>query len=297
MLKFAVLGAGAGGQSIAAILASKGYSVRLFDKDSAKIARLKELGTIVVTGKIEAEGAPELITDTLEEAVKDVDIIMVATTTDAHAELARACAPYLRDGEIFFLTPGHCGGALEVAGILRGENGCGKDVLIAEAGDLLYACRCYEIGKPFQSGLKAAVMVSALPASDTDKVMEVMGPIFPMLRKAENVLETGFEGGGAMLHPIPTIMNVNKTDLGQPYDYYMEGITPHIARLIEGADRERMAVRRALGLEAVSEADSIAEMYKLEPKDNLYDLIQTVDPYRGLKNPTTLEHRFLVEDT
>lgn len=29
-----------------------------------------------------------------------------------------------------------------------------------------------------------------------------------------------------MLHPIPSLMNINKMDLGESYDYYMEGITP-----------------------------------------------------------------------
>ena len=297
MLKFAVLGAGAGGQTMSAILSSQGYSVRLYDIDKAKIARLKELGVIVSTGMIEAEGSPDLITDVLEEAVDGVDVIMVVSTTDAHAQIAQACKPYLHDGELFILTPGHCGGALEVAGILRGKNGCGKDILIAETGDLLYACRCYEIGRPFQSGIKSSVKISALPASDTDKVMEVLGPVFPVLRPVSSVLETGFEGGGAMLHPLPTVMNINKMDLGEPYDYYMEGITPHVARLIEECDKERVAVCKALGLDVLPEAESLVRMYKLEPKDDLYSLIQSIEPYKGLKNPTTTTHRFLVEDT
>ena len=28
-----------------------------------------------------------------------------------------------------------------------------------------------------------------------------------------------------------------------------------------------------------------------------YDLIQHIEPYRGLRNPTTVKHRFIVEDT
>jgi opine dehydrogenase len=297
MLRFAVLGAGAGGQSMAAILSEQGYPVKLYDIDREKIAALKSMKTITVSGKIEACGTPDLITDQLEEAVTDVDIIMVVTTTDAHAQLARDCAPYLHDGELFILTPGHCGGALEVAGILRGENGCGKDILIAETGDLLYACRCYEVGKPLHTGLKSSVKLSAFPASDTSRVMDVLGPVFPMLRAVDSVLETGFEGGGAMLHPLPTVMNINKMDLGEPYDYYMEGITPHVAEIIEACDKERVAVCKALGLDVLPEAEALVKMYKLEPKDSFYDLIQSIEPYKGLKNPTSTKHRFLVEDT
>ena len=37
MLKFAIIGAGAGGQSMAAILTSKGYIAKLYDIDKEKI--------------------------------------------------------------------------------------------------------------------------------------------------------------------------------------------------------------------------------------------------------------------
>ena len=156
-LKFAVIGAGAGGQTMAAYLASQNYYVTLYDHDKAKIARLNELGRIVVTGKFECEGFPQVCTTVIDEAVKDVDVIMVCTTTDAHKEIADLCAPYLHDGSIFMLNPGHVGGALEVSHIIRDVHGCKADIIIAESGDLMYACRSYEIGQTFQSGIKAGV--------------------------------------------------------------------------------------------------------------------------------------------
>lgn len=297
MLNFAVIGAGAGGQSMAAILTSKGYGVRLYDIDRDKIRRLQELKTIKVTGVIECEATPEVITDDMEEAMAGVDVVMVVSTTDAHRSIANACKPYLKNGQIIMLNPGHCGGALEVANILRGENGCGKDIIIAEAGDLMYGCRSYEVGNILHTGLKVNVPVATLPAGDIDRLLSVLGPIFPCLKPADSVLETGFEGAGAMLHPIPSLMNVNKMDLGQSYDYYMEGITPHIAAIIEACDKERVAVCRALGVEALPLGDMLVKTYKLEPKEALYDLIQSIDSYRALRNPTNTRHRFIVEDT
>ena len=154
MLKFAIIGAGAGGQSMAAILTSKGYIAKLYDIDKEKIHRLQELKTIKVTGVIACEAAPAVITDRIDEVMDDVDVIMVVSTTDAHRSIAYACKPYLKDGQIVMLNPGHCGGALEIANILRGEDGCGKDLIIAEAGDLMYGCRSYEVGNILHTGLK-----------------------------------------------------------------------------------------------------------------------------------------------
>ena len=297
MLKFAIIGAGAGGQSMAAILTSKGYSAKLYDIDKEKIRRLQELKTIKVTGVIQCEAKPAVITDSIEEVMTDVDVVMIVSTTDAHGSIATQIKPYLKDGQIVMLNPGHCGGALEIAHVLRGENGCGKDLIIAEAGDLMYGCRSYEIGNILHTGLKVHVPVATLPAGDVTKLLEVLGPIFPCLKPAANVLETGFEGAGAMLHPIPSLMNVNKMDLGESYDYYMEGITPHIADIISACDKERVAVCRALGVDALDLISMLTKTYKLEKKDNLYDLIQSIESYKALRNPTNTKHRFIVEDT
>ena len=297
MLKFAIIGAGAGGQSMAAILTDKGYTTRLYDIDKEKIHRLQELDTIKVTGVIECEAKPAVITDSIEEVMTYEDVVMIVSTTDAHGSIAAQIKPYLKDGQIVMLNPGHCGGALEIANVLRGENGCGKELIIAEAGDLMYGCRSYEIGNILHTGLKVHVPVATLPAGDVTKLLEVLGPIFPCLNPAANVLETGFEGAGAMLHPIPSLMNINKMDLGESYDYYMEGITPHIADIITACDKERVAVCRALGVDALDLISMLTKTYKLEKKDNLYDLIQSIDSYRALRNPTTTKHRFIVEDT
>lgn len=297
MLKFAIIGAGAGGQSMAAILTSQGHSAKLYDIDTEKIRKLQTLKAIKVTGVIECEAMPDVITDSVEEVMTDVDVVMIVSTTDAHGSIARAIKPWLKDGQIVMLNPGHCGGALEIANILRGKDGCGKDLIIAEAGDLMYGCRSYEVGNILHTGLKVHVPVATLPAGDIDRLMEVLGPIFPCLAPVSDVLETGFEGAGAMLHPIPSLMNVNKMDLGESYDYYMEGITPHIAEIITLCDRERVAVCHALGVEALDLISMLTKTYKLEKKDNLYDLIQSIESYRALRNPTNTKHRFIVEDT
>ena len=158
---------------------------------------------------------------------------MVVSTADAHRSIANSCKPCLRDGQIIMLNPGYCGGALEVSKILR-EDG-GRDLVIAEAGGLMYGGRSYETGTVLHTGLKVHVPVATLPAGDIGRLMDVPGPVFPCLKPVASVPETGFEGAGAMLHPIPSLMNVNKMDLGESYDYYMEGITPHIAETATGS--------------------------------------------------------------
>ena len=84
-------------------------------------------------------------------------------------------------------------------------------------------------------------------------------------------------------------------DRAQDYDYYIDGITPSIARLVSACDCERLAVCRALGLEVSSLVVSLQKTYGLEQTE-LYDLLQHNAAYRGLKSPMNLEHRFIIED-
>ena len=232
MLKFAIIGAGAGGQSMAAILTSKGYIAKLYDIDKEKIHRLQELKTIKVTGVIACEAAPAVITDRIDEVMDDVDVIMVVSTTDAHRSIAYACKPYLKDGQIVMLNPGHCGGALEIANILRGEDGCGKDLIIAEAGDLMYGCRSYEVGNILHTGLKVHVPVATLPASDIDRLMKVLGPIFPCLQPAANVLETSLNNSNPISHGPLALFNITRMENGEDFLLFGTGVTPRVARFM-----------------------------------------------------------------
>ena len=68
-LRFAVIGAGCGGQSLAAVLAGQGCRVALMDRDRAVVQALRERGRITLTGKLRLEAAPALITEDAEEAI------------------------------------------------------------------------------------------------------------------------------------------------------------------------------------------------------------------------------------
>jgi len=65
---------------------------------------------------------------------------MVVVPASGHRDIARSCALHLRDGQIIILNPGRTGGALEFHQILNRE-GCTADVIMAEAGTLVFASR------------------------------------------------------------------------------------------------------------------------------------------------------------
>ena len=294
-LKFAVIGAGCGGQSMAAVLTSQNCSVKLMDRDEELVEELNRIGQIKLTGKIELTASPELITTDAVQAIEGADVIMVVTTADGHEEVARSIAAAIQPQQIVVLNPGMFCGSLAFKTALK-KYGCPHDILVAETADLMYACRKVCVGTVFHSGLKKKMALAAVPSGEAARVIELLKPYFPILTPAQDILHTTLTNVGAVLHCVPMVMNVNRMDAGQSFDYYMEGITPSIAKMAEAVDRERVALAKALGIEIVTAAQSVKNSYGVEG-NTLYEVIQANQAYVGIKSPTSLSHRFCAEDT
>ena len=294
-MRFSVIGVGASGTLMSIILKSNGHTVHAMDIDKEKVAALKALPEWKATGKTEASAKPDLVTDDTVECIEGTDYIMVCTTTDAHADVAAAIAKAVKPEQTVILNPGHVGGVLNFRTALTAA-GCKKLPRICEAADMMFACRTMEIGHTFHSGVKSRILLASIPASNAAVVAEELKDVFPCYVPAESVLVTGLSGGSGMLHSIPCTLNMNKIELKQPFDYYIEGLTPGICRVIEAADAERIAVCDAIGVKVEPLLPHLKAVYKLEP-DNLYDAIQSCTPYKGIKSPMNTNHRFMQEDT
>lgn len=293
-MTFAIIGAGAGGTLMTVHLKSLGHVVQLMDRRADLIDAIQKNG-VKATGKTEGQAKPDLVTTDLSRCLAGADVVMVCTTGDAHGEIAAQAAPHLRDGQVVVLAPGQLGGVLVFRNALA-QAGCRAEILLGETSDFLFACRTVEPGHSFQSGVKSRVYLATAPSKTAQRIIDIIGESFGNLVPAQSILHTSLNGGGALLHSIPCMMNMNKIELGQNFDYYMEGLTPGVCRLIEAADRERLALCAALGIESPSLLEDLKEMYGLAP-DNLYEAIQSCQPYAGIKSPADTGHRFVMEDT
>ncbi|NPV70441.1 MAG: NAD(P)-binding domain-containing protein [Firmicutes bacterium] len=295
-MNVAILGAGHGGTAMAAHLMLNGHSVRLYDKYPDVLRPIREAGFIRVTGVIgEGEYRPDLVSDSLEDAVTGAEAVMVVTPAFAHGEIAENVAPHLEDDQVIVLHPGRTGGALEFRRIIR-EMGCARRVYVAEAGTLLYACRKMGPTEVRVMGVKQKVRLAALPSTDTAHVLGVIGRLFPQFAGARNVLETSLMNIGAVFHPAPTLLNMGRIEetLGD-FLYYHQGITRGVARIVERVDGERVDVARALGVEVVPAREWLAEAYGVGG-DTLYERIQNNAAYSGVKAPGNMNVRYITED-
>lgn len=291
---FAVVGAGNGGQSLAAHLALLGFRATLWDIEPEKVRALRERGRIRLSGAVEGEADIALVTGDLGEALARADVVMVVLPTVYHGSMAAAMAPHLRDGQIVVLNPGATGGALEVRTVLR-QSGGPAAVVVAETDTLLYACRSPRAGEAIIHGIKSRVDVGALPAGAAPRVAALLNAAFPQFAPVASVLHTSLTNMNAMMHPAPTLLNAGRIESGSPFEYYRAGVTPSVARVVEAVDGERLALAAALGVRVPSLLEWYRAGYGVAGR-TLHEAVQQVRGYDGIQGPANLHTRYLFED-
>lgn len=290
----AVIGAGNGGQAMAAHLSSMGHRVRIYNRDTRKLAVLVKTKKITLTGALQLEGEVETVSDNLEAVVKGADLIMVATTATAHRELAEHLSPFLEEGQMIVLNPGRTCGALEFRNVLY-EKGLKERVYVAEAQTLVYACRKVSEGIVNVIGVKDRVLVAAYPSSDAEHVMEVLKPLYPCFYPASNVLQTSFENIGAIFHPCVVLFNEASIERGEKFYFYRD-MTEGLARMIEKADKERLAVAEAYGINPISAFEWVSYAYNGVEGNSLCERMQNNPAYYEILAPKSIYCRQITED-
>ncbi|NMC52823.1 MAG: NAD(P)-binding domain-containing protein [Chloroflexi bacterium] len=294
---FTVIGAGHGGKAMAAHLALMEFPTTLYNRTPDHIAAIKELGGI----DLECEGGPHgfgklaCVTSNLAEALENADMIMVVVPSSAHAEIAKNCAPYLKDGQIVLLHPGRTCGAIEFQKVLH-DNHCTADVTVAEAETFIYASRSDGPAQARIFRIKEAVPLAALPATRTRSVLDMIHQAYSQYIDGVNVLQTGLNNMGAIFHPALTILNAGwiETTHGD-FEFYIDGVSTSVARVLEALDRERVTVAASLGIRGRTAMEWLKLAYDTVGED-LHQAIHNQPGYFGIKAPTTLYHRYIFED-
>jgi opine dehydrogenase len=296
--KYTVLGAGHGGKAMAAHLALMGADVALWNRTFDHISMIQRRGGIDLESK---DGGPHgfgklsLVTSDIEQAISHGEIIMVVLPSSAHAEIAKAAAPYLRDGQIIILHPGRTLGAMEFSKVIR-ENGCTADITIAEAETFIYASRADGPAQARIFRIKEAVPLAALPSCRTLIVLKAIQSAYPQFIDGLDVLHTGLNNMGAIFHPALTLLNSGWIEHTHgDYQFYIDGVTPSVARVLEVLDRERVTVASAVGIRARTSLEWLKLAYDANGAD-LHEAVHNQLGYYGIKAPTTLTHRYIFED-
>ena len=293
-MNIAVLGSGNGGCAVAFDYAAHGHQVSLYDFEQfpASIQTIQKSGGIHCEGEIEGFQPVVYAGYDINKALEGADIIYAVGPAYSTRPFAEACKPYLKQGQIVIVCPSSCGGSIEF------KNGAGldlsdEDIVVAETSTV----RLLEPGKiRIFNKLKGGLFLAAVPAQYTDHVLEQVRDVYPVMSAAKNILQTSLQNGNPVIHPAITLMNVALIErtMGD-FDFYHQGVTPAVGRLIEGVDRERIAIGKKLGVEVIPDPElGVLQGYMTEATyDNGFI---TAPGFAGVKAQSSLDYRYFNED-
>ncbi len=295
MINICIIGAGNGGQALAAYFAMKGFDTSLFNRSRWRIEPIIENRRIKLEGEVKGVFEVSFATTNLEEAIKSRKLLMVVVPAFAHKEVAERMAPFVEDGQIILLNPGRTGGALEFKNVFKSK-GVKKDVIIAEAQTFVFASRMSNPGVVKILRIKNAVPIAALPSKRNSELKEVMNQVMPEFEVVDNIIYTSFNNIGAVFHPATLLLNAARIEsTAGKFEFYLEGISNSVAKVLEKIDEERCNVMRVFGVEPLTSVNWLKYAYDVVGK-NLYEAIHNNSGYQGILAPPSIDNRYITED-
>jgi opine dehydrogenase len=299
--RIAIIGAGNGGSAAAADLTRAGYEVSLYNRTDARLEPFRRQGGIHLRDPDDRGVVPiARLTSDIAEALGAADLVAVMLPTSTLELYAELMAPRLRETHRVLLMPGHTGGALnfrQAVARLRPD----LSFLLGETHTLPYICRFTGDGEVTLWKRAEQLMISALPATDSQELLGSFADAFPVLRPVSSVLETSLNNLNAVMHAPGMLLNagwIEHTRGG--FRYYSEGNTAAVGRVIQRIDDERRAIGRAFGLDLISFLDAFYQArYTTEEAWRSGDVSRAIlnsPPNREIKSPESLDHRYIHED-
>jgi opine dehydrogenase len=293
-LKIAVLGAGHGGLAMAGHLALMGHKVNLFNRGEERLWGVKSSGNIEITGEVEGFGKIELATNSIKDAIRGVELIMVVVPANGHRWMAEQMAQHLVDGQIIVLHPGRTFGALEFKQVLVRDK-VTADVIIAEAQTFIYASRATGPSQVHIFRIKHSIPVASIRAHLIPQVITKLRQFYPQFVPGDNVFKTSLENIGSVFHPALCVLNAGWIEHDVDFQFYHEGATPSVTKILEKIDEERIKVAEAIGIRAISARQWLYMAYS-SAGTTLFEAMRKNTGYRGILAPRSLKVRYIEED-
>ena len=245
-MKIAILGGGHGCYAAAADLSEAGHEAMLWRRDAAALAPLAAQRSIVLKDAAGVRDVPIAgATGEIGAAVRRAELIVVPSPAIAQYDIALALAPHLVDGQVVFLPPGTFG-SYAMAQIVRRAGNTAR-VAWAETGTLPYLARKHGEREVNITVRAVRLPTGVYPARDAARAIEVVARAYPSVHACGDALSGALMNAGPVIHPPLMVMNAAPLQHFERWDIHNEGTQPAVRAVTDALDRERIAVREALG--------------------------------------------------
>ena len=306
MTAIVVMGGGAGGMAATVDLTLRGFQVIWWRRT---VPQPPPSGFRLAYRGVCGDGVmPVTCTDDLAAAIEGAAGVLVCLPSTAHRHIARLLAQVGCEAPVV-LAPGHLGGALEVAKVMR-DAGVTRLPPVAEASTLPYTVRAFAVEEDSRqdyqgsqwvvniTGAASRMLVGRLP--DGEAALALAVQLYPGAVELPDVLAVGLAEVNMVLHPPGSILGAAWVEAtGGDFRFYVDGMTSGVASVMEKLDKERLAVAKAFGYRLGSLMEEMSAIGTVEPDADLNDLqgaISSGSANARIMAPDSLGHRYYTED-
>lgn len=302
-MKVSVIGGGHGCYAAAIEMVEKGFDVTLWRRDGNALQELRQLGHLDVK---DAQGERRIqigthkdqlsLTDSLEEATQQAELLIVPLPATSHDTLADQLGPLLRDDQVVFLPPGTFGSYLFHRAMRKAGND--SQVAFCETGTLPYLARKHGANKVVISVYATRLPTGVFPSELSAHAFSVLREAYPSVEPIEDGLSGALMNAGPIIHPPLIMMNAGPLEHFDAWDIHNEGTQPSIRSVTTALDNERIAVREKLGYKPSH--FPLANHYASEGEEWMYGRGahgKLTDSGDWRENIDLHSHRYMLEDT
>jgi len=295
-LNVSVLGTGNGGTAMAAHVKAQGHYVKLI-KTSTTIHNehfktvMENHGQLsMIEGDKTKTVHLDLVTTNIAE-ITESDVIVIFIRTRYHEKLIKRMAPYLRDNHIILLEPGY----LSTAFFMKYVPDLRLNIVEAESSPM--DCRIVSPGKVEVYFRNKTNPLGVFPGDSKSFVKRMLDALNLKFAYDLSVFEAALHNPNLIVHTIGAFMSIPRIEqTDNNYSMYKEVFTPTVWKLVEGLDREKMAILDALGYLS----PPYVETCKRRNTDDLNrDAKEVFDDYanhHSVDGPNIADSRYITED-
>jgi len=320
--RITVLGAGAGGCTLAFHLTRAGYEVLLYqDAD-----HLSSLEHFIQTREIKAverfdrykgvlHGSAQIahFTTNIRHAVLFSDVLIMVVPAYAQLTIFKAALPYLSREQIMLSLPGNFAifdylkcireSKVKIESPLTHLLDTPVPCIFAESSIIPYACRKIKDNKIFVGAIKQFIYAGVFPPKEVDETLERLNEIFQVGLNVRieqtHILATPFYNSNLILHPTIVMYNAGHIKCqNKGFRFYKDGVSPLVCKIFEALDKEFLQIGRTVGFNLESFTSYYRRYYgdKNINNNTLNAFFQGANFLHFVKAPNDLNGRFISED-
>lgn len=290
--KVGIVGAGSIAFGAAAYLEKAGHRAMLWSPSGERTKRLASGEALIASGALEGTFHPAVATSA-QQLVEANDVLMIALPGYGHKAVMDAIAPYIREGQSVLISSHASFGALYLNRLLAER---GVVIPIVAWGTTVTTGRQPSLVEAQVNTVRSKVDVATLPESMSAEGLAVCQELFgDRFVQRDGLLAIALSNLNPQNHMGIALCNMTRMEHGEIWPQGLN-VTPHVGRLLEELDRERIAIAEALGLKV----RDIFEHFHLSfhvPMDSVSAMNQEMHREgRGGTGPATADSRYVTED-